>query len=198
MSPRSFTTEERSRIDSSLRGGAALLMRRMRIRNITVEDLAREAGIAKGSFYSFYRSREALLWTVIKAEEQAMVERLADLGREEGERQALIKRAFTEVMLDRDGLLFQLSPQDISSLTQKLPAEVLAGDKANGNTLLTGLLASFGLAQDQGTVSILQSMVHTLGFVASSENELAAEAAPELLELLVDAFAARLSQSTVH
>lgn len=198
MSPRSFTTEERSRIDSSLRGGAALLMRRMRIRNITVEDLAREAGIAKGSFYSFYRSREALLWTVIKAEEQAMAERLADLGREEGERQALIKRAFTEVLLDRDSLLFQLSPQDISSLTQKLPAEVLAGDNANGNTLLTGLLASFGLAQDQGTVNILQSMVHTLGFVASSENEVAAEAAPELLELLVDAFAARLSQSTVH
>lgn len=194
MSPRSFTGEERSRIDQSLHEGAARLMRQMRIRNITVEDLAREAGIAKGSFYSFYRSREALLWAVIKAEEQALVERIGDLAREEGVLQTRIARAFTEVLLDRSSLLFLLSPQDIASITQKLPAEVLSEDRTAGSSLLMGLLAAFGIAQDQDTVNILQGMVHTLGFVASSEHPGAAEAAPELLALLADAFAVRLSQ----
>ena len=170
----------------------------MRLRNITVEDLAQEAGIAKGSFYSFYHSREALLWAVVKAEEQALVARIEDLAREEGPLKTRIMRSFTEVLLDGNSLLFQLSPQDIASLTQRLPAEVLAEDSVNGDSIIKGLLASFRLKQDQDTVNILQSMVHTLGFVASTEQESAAKAAPEILALLVDAFAVRLLRDSAQ
>lgn len=194
MSPRSFTEEERSRIDQSLQEAAARLMRKVRLRNITVEDLTREAGISKGSFYSFYRTRESLLWTVVKSEERTLVGRIDDLAQGDGELKERITRAFTEVLLDSKSLLFLLSPQDIASVTQKLPAEVLIEDQANGKSLLLGLLSSFGLARDQGTVNMLQSMVHTLGFVASNEQEGASNSAPELLELLAHTFAGHLLQ----
>lgn len=193
MSPRSFTSDERALIDRSLRDTAARLMRTMRLRDITVDDIVRGAGIAKGTFYSFHRSREELLWAAVKDEERALVERIAVAATGEGEFTDRVRHVFADLLLDGDSLVFRLSPEDIAVLTRKLPAELLTEDSATGREVLLGLLSAFELPQDRHTVNLLQGMVHTLGFVAANEREGAAEAAPELLALLTDAFTARLA-----
>ncbi|MBV9579461.1 MAG: helix-turn-helix transcriptional regulator, partial [Chloroflexi bacterium] len=59
--PRPFSPDERSLITQRLRAVARTAFASSGLRHVTVDDLARAAGISKGAFYLFYDSKEALL-----------------------------------------------------------------------------------------------------------------------------------------
>lgn len=194
MAPRAFPTDERKRIVQSLRSTASHLMRRHRLRDITVDDLAAGASIAKGSFYSFYRSREGLLWAAIKDEELTLVDQITQAASGAQSLETKLEYVFRHLLLGSDSLVFRLSTDDIVALTRKLPAELLAKDATHGHDLLSGLLSAFELPVDDRTRELVQGMVHTLRFVASREEQERPEVTDELLSLVVNAFTARLVQ----
>lgn len=58
--PKSFTDIERERIIASLREEGQKLFVARGIKKVTIDDLANAAHIAKGSFYTFYKTKEEL------------------------------------------------------------------------------------------------------------------------------------------
>lgn len=58
--PKSFTDVERERIIASLREEGQKLFVSRGIKKVTIDDLANAAHIAKGSFYTFYKTKEEL------------------------------------------------------------------------------------------------------------------------------------------
>lgn len=62
-----FTRAERESIDRSLVESALRLAARIGMRHTTVDELAHEAGISKGAFYSFYESKEHLFLRAVEA-----------------------------------------------------------------------------------------------------------------------------------
>lgn len=65
--PKAFSEAERDRIRSKLIAAGKRLINKVGIRLLVVDDIAREAGISKGSFYSFYPSREEFILSVFKS-----------------------------------------------------------------------------------------------------------------------------------
>lgn len=80
--PRAFTDVERERIRERLLAAGRELFSRYGLRKTTVEELARAAGIAKGTFYLFFPSKEALYAEVLLSVIPDMVKSL--LGRSFG------------------------------------------------------------------------------------------------------------------
>lgn len=76
--PRAFTESEKSRIREALMKEGERLFGSHGLRRVTVEEIAAAAGIAKGSFYSFFESKEVLYYEVFLTEER----RLKALARE--------------------------------------------------------------------------------------------------------------------
>ena len=74
--PKIFSEHERSAIQASMLEVGAELLKRKGIKQVSVEDIAKGVHIAKGTFYSFYHSREELLWDVIQVEEQHIVDEI--------------------------------------------------------------------------------------------------------------------------
>ena len=64
-----FSEHERGRILSALKSEGGSLFSRQGLRKTSVEDIAKAAGIAKGSFYSFFESKEELLMEILNDEE---------------------------------------------------------------------------------------------------------------------------------
>ena len=60
--PRAFTQSETAEIEEALRRAAENCLARYGVRKTTVDELARSAGISKGSFYRFHPSKEALFF----------------------------------------------------------------------------------------------------------------------------------------
>ncbi|MDC7239493.1 MAG: TetR/AcrR family transcriptional regulator [Spirochaetales bacterium] len=70
--PRSFTEEESLKISERLRTEGKKLFSSHGLKKTTVDDLVRATGIAKGSFYKFFPSKELLYMEIIEREEKEL------------------------------------------------------------------------------------------------------------------------------
>lgn len=133
--PRAFSPTERESIDTQIRAAGREQFGRVGLRKTTVSDLARSAGVAKGSFYLFYASKEALLSSILQEEE-------TDLRREVREQMARPYRSardrFAHFLrlhfqsLDAHPLLRTLrDPVELEALFRHLPPDALAQAQTN-------------------------------------------------------------------
>lgn len=122
-----FLEEERSRIRNALRETAAVEFGRRGIRGTGIQDLCGRAGIASGSFYAFYDSKERLYAELLGERYAANAEAFrrvsAMTSRPAETLEALMKGALEAFRSDP---LFRrmTDPEDRALLRRKLPEEV--------------------------------------------------------------------------
>ena len=114
--PKAFSEAERDRIRSKLIAAGKRLINKVGIRLLVVDDIAREAGISKGSFYSFYPSREEFILSVFESwetEYRGLLIREVTEG--EGTARERIERFFlgTFEILEREPGLARLGMKEI-------------------------------------------------------------------------------------
>jgi len=76
--PRAFTAVEKQTIRDKLMEAGRACFLRYGLKKTTIEDLTGPAGIAKASFYLFFRSKEDLYVELFLREMPAMIDRLLD------------------------------------------------------------------------------------------------------------------------
>lgn len=131
--PKAFSESERERIKIRLFEVGKRLINSMGVRRFVVDDLVREVGISKGSFYLFFPSREEFILSVFEAWETeyrgALIRKVTEgtgTARERLERFFL--GAFE--ILEREPGLARLGSKDIQTLMERLPPERLAAHQA--------------------------------------------------------------------
>jgi AcrR family transcriptional regulator len=67
--PKAFEDDERARIREGLLREGMAQFERNGVRNARIEDVCRAVGIAKGSFYAFFPSKEELFMTIVEQRE---------------------------------------------------------------------------------------------------------------------------------
>lgn len=77
--PKIFSDADREMIRAKLLDAGKELFQRYGLRKTSVEELARAAGIAKGTFYHFFQSKEDLCLAIYDKEEAALLENTASI-----------------------------------------------------------------------------------------------------------------------
>lgn len=142
--PKSYSENERIIIKEQLMKHAADCIKQYGIQKTTVDELVKRARIAKGSFYSFYQSKELLFWDVLMRWhndiEQMMftsvencneitVDSLTDV----------IFKCYMECMkIDLGSILFN---GDIDYLMRKLPPEIMEQHLNSDDDMLKNLIS---------------------------------------------------------
>lgn len=145
--PRPFSAEERSSIEKRIRAAGREQFGRLGLRKTTVSDLARAAGVAKGSFYLFFDSKEALLASILQEEETA-------LRREVGEQMSRPYRSaryrFAHFLrlhfqgLDAHPLLRILrDPLELEAFSRRLPPDALEQAQADDDAFFMQFVAQW-------------------------------------------------------
>jgi AcrR family transcriptional regulator len=127
--PRAHTDAEQARIRGALLASGRDRFVRVGLVKTTVAELARDAGIGKGSFYHFFESKEALFFAVQEEEEKSLEANLrAELERAASGREAVrILLLAVSTQLERHPFLkVLLDPEVIATLLVRMPAEELA------------------------------------------------------------------------
>jgi Transcriptional regulator len=75
---RSFTSEEREIIRNKIIDRGKECFARYGIKKTSIEDLTRDLGIAKSSFYSFFNSKEDLFLQIYTEEREALKDNLLE------------------------------------------------------------------------------------------------------------------------
>lgn len=153
--PRAFSETERSHIRDALLAAGLKRFSAKGIRATRIDDICRDAGIAKGSLYSFYASKEDLFMAIADEREafhrNAMREAVAAAR---GTSDARLRALFDVIMerIETDSVLRIVRDRaELQHLIRKLPEERLAAN-LEGDQRFTRefarLLAERGLARD--------------------------------------------------
>ncbi len=165
-------------------------------RKTSIEDVARAAGVAKGTVYLYYRSKPELLFHAVAREKRHYLDRLAPLWRRELEPQDRLREMI------RQGLIVNREMPLVTRLTSGDRELALAMEEVD-----TAVLARIGDLQRQITVKLVDEA--TGGTLTDAELAARAEvlmhaifavvtAAPLVPgELSVEAHAARMAELLV-
>jgi AcrR family transcriptional regulator len=144
--PRAHTPTERERIRERLLQAGRDGFTRLGLAKLTIADLARDAGIGKGSFYQFFASKEELFLAVQEQEEAAFKVALVRELERAGSGRAAVRTLLlaTATRLDEHPFLRRLlDPETLSELTLRVPPERLAAHQAADREYFVELLQSW-------------------------------------------------------
>jgi len=137
--PRAFSEAERDRINARLISSGKKMINQLGIRRLVVDDVAREAGISKGSFYSFYPSREDFILSVLEAwEAEYRGQLIRQITDGSGTARERLERFFLGAfeILNREPGLASVHLKEIQAIIDRLPPGRLSAHQSRDNQVL--------------------------------------------------------------
>lgn len=160
--PKSFNENERKIIKQSLITIGASLLKTKNIRQITVEEITQGANISKGSFYSFYNSREELFWDIIKSEEQQLIHEMIVISKQEYDLKTKIRHILYDVFLRESWLIYSMPESDFQYITRKLPLELLKTDEERAAASIKTILSLSMLEESPENIEFITTALQLL------------------------------------
>ncbi|MBQ0070928.1 MAG: TetR/AcrR family transcriptional regulator [Spirochaetales bacterium] len=147
--PKIFKESERNRIIEDLRSGAAECLGIYGVKKTTVDELVRRANIAKGTFYLFYDSKEALFADVLITFEERVegmyLEMLQNL--DENHIVTSLTDVFTAIAMKtyEDGIFRFFENSNIDLVQRKLPEKNFREVTTNARSVFRNLFSYFSI-----------------------------------------------------
>lgn len=196
--PRAFTEAERERIKGKLIAAGKRLINKAGLRHFVVDEAAREAGISKGSFYSFFPSREDFILSVLESWESeyrgALIRGITEGGGTPRER---IEKFFLGAfqILEHEPGLARLRATEIQAVIDRLPPERIEAHQAMDNRVLKetfGGWISQGLAP-RGLLDALRGLIPALFSIVLYRDGFPPGTYQPAVRLIAEALALRIS-----
>jgi AcrR family transcriptional regulator len=125
--PKGFNKSEKQMITESLLEHGKTLFSTHGLQKTSIQDITKKVGIAAGSFYKFYRSKEELYFEILEREESHIKTQLLSIELGKDPRQS-IKDILLQMIqtIESNPLIQQLYLENnMEGLIRKLPPEIL-------------------------------------------------------------------------
>ena len=196
--PRAFNDIERERITAKLLAAGRRAINQAGVRKLVVDEIAREAGISKGSFYSFFPSREDFILSTLESWEaeyrDALVRGITEGG---GTLRVRLERFFMSAfeIFEREPGLARLGISEIRAITDRLPPERLAAHQEADHRMIR---ETFRRWADHGVLppDLLDSfweLVPALFSIAVHRDDFPQDGYRPAVKLIAEALALRLT-----
>ena len=197
--PRPFTDEERDRIRGRLLDAARAQFSRLGYRKANVGEIAREAGISKGAFYLFFRSKaDAFAEVALEVEAELrrlLLERMEASFERPRDRLEVFFRAQLDAFADHPFLWIIVDPDEAPTLFRDLSPEAAAEIGGADDTFFAKLVTDWRRRGWIGDVApeVLAGLGRAL-YAVSLHRDLVGEGAYEaVVDELVAGLAERLA-----
>ena len=194
---RGFSEQEREHIREKLLTKGREHFTRFGLRKTNVADLAREAGIAKGSFYLFFESKEDLFLTINEEFDKQLQNEVAQtLEKTKNPKETFRKALLNIIELCNDDPMLKLAAnkEEFESLSRKIPADKFRHHQESSVELLTGLIERW---QHEGLIRsynprIIAGAVKSLYYIVLHREFIGEDIFRDVTDLLIDSLVANL------
>lgn len=181
-----FTDYETEQLRKALLKEARHCAVTLGMKKTSVDQLTKAVGIAKGSFYKFYESKEMLFFAVLEsihAELYGVADRVLSENSDlpPSKRAAKAVLAVCKRLSDNDDMVF--IENDVKMLLQRLPEDVKSVHYHDDETHIRQLLEKYDLVPKHGA-SLAAATVRGLILTVSHKEQIG-ELYPQVLEALV-------------
>lgn len=187
--PKIVTEEEKNQLREAMYHETIQLIQTKGLKRITVEDIIHAVGIAKGTFYNHYPSKEELLFHVIQKSEKELFHRVLSIDFQTGDFYETVRKTFKEIYLAEDSIVLYVQPEDITSLISKLSEKTKQSIKEKQTNNFQQIAALFGIDQsDPHVFGVVSYLMDCLQFTATN-SDYGREARQTALEIIIDSLA---------
>lgn len=125
--PSVFSQKDKKRIRTQLISKGREMMLERGITKTNIDELAEYAGIAKGTFYNFFSSKQDFVLEIIYSYQNEKLEQLKQLVADKKEKLSFDEALewYKTMYLPQENPLFQISKKDMEWIMSKIPPERL-------------------------------------------------------------------------
>lgn len=195
--PRKFGEKENQIIINKLKESGLKLFSRHGLKKTSIKDLTSEAGIAQGSFYNFFNSKEELYFSLLEYEEKKIEAEMKDsILSTKSAREAI------QLTINKSSTLFERTPllrriyesNDYDIMVRKLPGEKLEKHQKEDTQLVINTIMK--VKQKNETIEagpeIISSILRGITLLNLHKEEIGQEQFPEVVAILAEAVANEL------
>ena len=196
--PTEFTEQEKQRIQESLIVEGRRLFSKYGLKRTAIAELCRAAGIAKGSFYTFFSSKEDLFMAVLDREEEFRHQLLEEIYQEAPDTRSALELLFTRGLqfVEQSDFLQQLYTEDTyPQLLRKLGKERLQAHQHKDEQEVKGFVTAL---QQQGLIvqtkpEAVVGLFRAIFLLTLHKREIGEDIFDEVMELTARVVASGLS-----
>jgi AcrR family transcriptional regulator len=192
---RKFEDREKEMIHSKLLSQGKQMFATLGLKKTSISDLTKAAGIAQGSFYMFYRSKEELYFEILEQEEESIRNQLVEQHFSSGTMTRESFRQFLRHSLDimADNPLIQqlYDSEQLEMVMRKLPEEkMLENFQEDAHFIVPFILQ----AQEQGRMiqrdpDTIVSLIRSLVLLSLQKQQIGEDRYGDTMDLLVELIA---------
>lgn len=203
--PRHFDDQAREKIATKLQEVGLHHFVRSGIRSARVADICTQVGIAKGSFYRFYKSKESLFMSIANGrDEMHKREILTQLTHQTGDAKTVLIMFFTSIQhrTENDPILKILRDMgDLQHLIRTVPPELLAENNTRDRKFMQDVAAIFTntfSVQHATSANLEQILSIMLSLTLQRDALMSAQIYDSAMLQVQDLFVARLLKGNLY
>lgn len=185
--PSVFSLEDRQRIRGQLLAEGRKMMLERGITKTNIEELAESAGIAKGTFYHFFSSKQDFILEIIHAYQNEKLEELKNLVAEKRGKLTVEEALawYQTVYLPQENPVFHIGKKDMDWIESKIPPEKLFRPEIDIETgkLILSMIEGVREDIDYGVLANFPKMVC---YAIQNADSMHKQALPKNFELIID------------
>ncbi|MEI3614832.1 TetR/AcrR family transcriptional regulator [Pseudogracilibacillus sp. SO30301A] len=189
---RGFSSKEKQAIRLSLIQQGRELFRKFGFQKTNILDITKNVGIAQGTFYKFFNSKEELYFVILEIEEQKLREQfaVADIFTEKDPKQS-IKNILQQMieMIEENSLIRELFIGDtMTHIVKKLSPELLEKHYQNDSFAIEPLLEKLrkeGFIIEQEP-QMIASILRSFFLLTLHKKEIGESVFDETMEVFID------------
>ena len=179
--PKIFTETDRNLIRTKLLEAGLTELNDKSYRSISLDDITASVGIAKGTFYNFFPSKESFFYEVMQLIKENNREDLKELFRNGTPSKSDIEKCLYHRYTQVKTVYDYLTPEEIKIIVRKLPNGDVQNDSAE---FAETLCKCFHTTKGKADPKIIVNTCNVLGLASSNRNMLEESAYSETIRLL--------------
>ncbi|ASA21505.1 TetR/AcrR family transcriptional regulator [Paenibacillus donghaensis] len=193
--PKKFSEAEKNRIQQKLLESGRSLVSRYGFKKTSVDELTKGAGIAAGTFYGFYQSKEELFFELVEVEEN----RIRTTLLEHAANRPVDKESFKLFLLESFQLMSNnpiiqqiLLTESFEAILRKLPPERLERNYNEDQDILLPFIQKWqtaGVLTKKSSPELIVSMIRSLFLLSLHKREIGEAVYDDTLKLLITTMA---------
>lgn len=193
--PKKFSEAEKNRIQQKLLESGRSLVSRYGFKKTSVEELTKGAGIAAGTFYGFYQSKEELFFDLLELEEShiraLLLEQVGQRPMDKESFKQFLMEAF-HIMSNNPIIQQILLTESFEALLRKVPPERLERNYNEDQDILLPFIRQWQAEGGLLTTSspeLIVSMIRSLFLLSLHRREIGEAIYDDTLKLLITTLA---------
>ncbi len=201
--PKSFSSAEKDIIRAKLHEAGLVRFTRQGVRASRIDDLARDVGIAKGSFYAFYSSKEDLFMAIALERENGHRAQMRRFLKSAHASPALQAGEFFDMLAEKirtDPMLpLMLDHAEMQYLLRKIPSSQMEAKARNDRAFIEEISTLWSEADAGNTIdpNTLQGLMTLMVTLVMQTSLIPSPQMSTAIKLLRETFVQRMTRGTL-